>query len=83
MTWKLKQDSYTYADFIFKDGNVRRYYSLDWQHKCSKQRDREIGLNRLRKLILKHGPFIERVAVRENNPSNTLIERYEGSMKVN
>jgi hypothetical protein len=83
MAWKLKVDSYTYADFIFKDGNVRRYYSLDWQHTYSKQRDRDLGLNRLRKLIVKHASYIERVSIRENNPPNTLIERYEGSMKIN
>ena len=83
MAWKLKTDSYSYADIIFKDGNVRRFYSLDWAHQYSKQRDREMGLNRLRKLIYKHGPLIERVTLRENNSANTLIERYEGSMKIN
>ena len=53
MAWKLIQDSFTYADFVFTDGNVRRFYSLDWPHQYSKFRDRELGLKRLRNLIAK------------------------------
>jgi hypothetical protein len=82
MEWKLQIDSCTYADFIFLDGNVRRFYSLDWPHKHSKQKDREIGLKRLRKLISKHGPLTERALVCENDGTHKLLERYERGIRI-
>jgi hypothetical protein len=82
MEWKLNQDSCTYADFIFQDGNVRRFYSLDWPHKHSKQKDRELGLKRLRRLISKHGPLTERAIICENDGTHKLLERYERGTKI-
>jgi hypothetical protein len=82
MEWKLQTDSYTYADFIFQDGNVRRFYSLDWAHKYSRQRDRELGLKRLRRLISKHGPLTERALVCENDGTHKLLERYERGIRI-
>ena len=49
--WKLKKDSFSKLLLYFRDGNVRTFWSLDWQHRFSKDRDRRIGLQRLRKII--------------------------------
>ena len=47
MAWKLGQDSFSKCISYFADGNTRTFYSLDWTHKFSKNRDRHLGLNRL------------------------------------
>lgn len=82
MTWKLKEDSFTYIDFGFYDENVRRFYSLDWPHKYSKFRDRELGLKRLRNLIVKYGPQVKWAKICENDGTEKLLEYYEGTTLV-
>ena len=82
MAWKLIQDSFTYADFVFTDGNVRRFYSLDWPHQYSKFRDRELGLKRLRNLIAKFSANTERAKISENDGTEKVLERYEGGTRV-
>lgn len=82
MPWKLKQDSLTYCDFIFTDGNIRRFYSLDWASRYSKSRDKERGIKRLRELITKYGPSVKRAFIRENDGSKTIIEQYENGIRV-
>jgi hypothetical protein len=82
MEWKLINDSFTYAHFFFKDGNIRKFYSIDWKHKKSKSRDRQIGINRLRVLIAKHAPFTECAIIYENNGSNQIIEKYEHGILI-
>lgn len=82
MTWKHQQDSFTYVEFVFKDKNVRRFYSLDWRHKLSKYRDRELGLKRLRALIAKWAPYTDEAYVRENDGSEKIIEYYEEGVRV-
>jgi hypothetical protein len=79
--WKLKDDSLTYGDFTFKDGNVRRFYSIDWKSKYSKERNRELGLQRLYKLISKHSTQLVRVRICENL-TNTILERYSGATRI-
>lgn len=82
MAWKLIQDSFTYVDFVFTDGNVRRFYSLDWPHQYSKFRDRELGLKRLRNLIAKFSANTERAKISENDGTEKVLERYEGGTRV-
>ena len=82
MAWKLIQDSFTYVDFVFTDGNVRRFYSLDWPHQYSKFRDRELGLKRLRNLIAKFSANTQRAKISENDGTEKMLERYEGGTRV-
>ncbi len=82
MAWKLIQDSFTYVDFVFTDGNVRRFYSLDWPHQYSKFRDRELGLKRLRNLIAKFSANTQRAKISENDGTEKVLERYEGGTRV-
>jgi hypothetical protein len=82
MAWKLIQDSFTYVDFVFTDGNVRRFYSLDWPHQYSKFRDRELGLKRLRNLIAKFSANTERAKISENDGTEKMLERYEGGTRI-
>lgn len=82
MAWKLIQDSFTYADFVFTDGNVRRFYSLDWPHKYSKYRDRDLGLKRLRNLISKYSASTQMAKISENDGSDKMLERYEGGIRI-
>ncbi len=82
MAWKLIQDSFTYVDFVFTDGNVRRFYSLDWPHQYSKFRDRELGLKRLRNLIAKFSANTERAKISENDGTEKVLERYEGGTRI-
>ncbi|TAL62200.1 MAG: hypothetical protein EPN85_03110 [Bacteroidetes bacterium] len=82
MAWKLIQDSFTYVDFVFTDGNVRRFYSLDWPHRYSKHRDRELGLKRLRNLVAKYSVYTERAKIAENDGTEKVLERYEGGTRI-
>ena len=59
MPWTLKQDSLTKCVSYFADGNTRTFHSLDWRHKYSRFRDKELGLARLRSLIPEMGTTIK------------------------
>lgn len=53
--WKLKKDSETKMIVWFADGNIRTFYSIDWNYKHSKTKKREIGLARFFKKIDEYG----------------------------
>lgn len=78
--WKLGQDSFTKCLVWFADGNSRTFYSLDWTHRLSKNRDREIGLKRLRALIGKWGDKAN-IAIIYNTDNGEEVERYERGVK--
>jgi len=82
MAWKLGQDSFSKCISYFADGNTRTFYSLDWTHKFSKNRDRHLGLNRLRKLINTWGGKANMVIIYDKNTGEEL-ERYEQGIKQN
>lgn len=44
--WKLGRDSYTKMITWYADGNIRTWYSLDWRHRYSPARDRQLGMLR-------------------------------------
>lgn len=83
MVWKLKEHSLTFIDILFKDGNFRRFYSLDWPHRYSKIRDKELGLTRLRNLLNRYGSLVEWAVIMDNDGSGKVLERYEGGFKIN
>ena len=76
--WKLKRDSLSKLLLYFKDGNVRTFYSLDWRHSFSKERDRELGLERLKKLAERHRKQIRRAIIYtvlgDSPPPMTIID---------
>ena len=74
MAWKLRQDSFSKCIAYFADGNTRTFYSLDWTHQYSKNRDRELGLKRLRRLISSWGVKVN-VAIIYDMSSGEEIER--------
>lgn len=80
MGWKLGKDSFSKAIAYFADGNKRTFYSLDWVHQFSKWRDRELGLRRLRKLILAWGSKAKVVVIYDTT-SNEEIEKYNEGIK--
>lgn len=81
MAWKLKQDSFTKCISYFADGNTRTFHSLDWTNKYSKHRDRQLGLDRLRKLIHIWGAK-SNVAILYDNETGNELERYEQGIKI-
>ncbi|HSH67517.1 MAG TPA: hypothetical protein VLB84_17375 [Bacteroidia bacterium] len=81
MAWTLKQDSLTKCVAYFADGNARTFHSLDWRHKLSRYRDRELGLTRLRSLIQKWGP-LSNTAIIYDNETGLELERYEQGIKI-
>jgi hypothetical protein len=75
MSWKLGPDSFSKCIVYFTDGNSRSFYSLDWRHRYSASRDKELGLHRLRKLIQKYGS-LARTAIIYDKASGMEIEKY-------
>jgi hypothetical protein len=80
MSWKLGSDSFTKCVVYFLDGNTRTFYSLDWPHKYSKLRDRELGLKRLRNLIGKWSYRANTAIIYDNSTGNE-IEKYHQGIK--
>ena len=76
--WKLKTDSSTKMIVWFKDGNVRTFYSLDWKHRLSKQKDREMGLARFRKKIQQYGSLADGIEIYEKDTGICIEKYYEG-----
>ncbi|MCX6180981.1 MAG: hypothetical protein NT150_03510 [Bacteroidetes bacterium] len=76
--WKLKRDSFSKLLLYFKDGNARTFYSLDWSHRYDKQRNRELGLQRLRKIIELHKSKIK-VAIVYDCESGAELEKHSES----
>ncbi len=79
--WKLKRDSLTKLLLYFSDGNVRTFYSLDWQHSLSVVKNRELGLVRLRRLYERHKSQTRKAIFYDNQTGEELekIEGLEGS----
>jgi len=81
MTWTIKQHSFTKCVFYFADGNARTFHSLDWRHKLSKHRDRDLGIARLRNLIHKWAPLTN-MAIIYDNETGAELERYQQGTKI-
>ena len=80
MGWQLGQDSFSKCVVYFADGNKRTFYSLDWTHKLSKTRNRDLGLQRLRKLISSYDKKAK-VAILYDTASGQQIESYHEGIK--
>jgi hypothetical protein len=76
--WKLIRDSFSKLIVWFKDGNVRTFYSIDWQHKHSKQRDENIGIARLRKKIVEWGNKADAAELYNTSTGERIAKFYEG-----
>jgi hypothetical protein len=82
MAWKLIKDSHYKCVVYFADGNTRTLFSIDWTHQFSKNRDPQLGLNRLRKRINFYGPKAKTaiIYIKDNGEE---LERYYDGIKQN
>lgn len=76
--WQLRKDSATKMVVWFKDGNVRLMYSIDWKHKLSKTKDKQLGLDRFRRKIKAYGPKAGVIEIYEKTTGQRLYKFYEG-----
>jgi hypothetical protein len=76
--WKLIRDSFSKLIVWFKDGNVRTFYSIDWKHRHSKQRDQNIGIARLRKKLSEWGNKADGAEIYDKASGNSIAKFYEG-----
>lgn len=76
--WKLQKDSATKMVIWFKDGNVRLFYSIDWRHKLSKTKDKQLGLNRFRRKIKEYGTKAGVIEIYEKETGQRLYKFIEG-----
>ena len=78
--WKLKRDSHTVLVIWFKDGRSATFYSLDWKSKDSRFYDTQLGIERLRGLVIKYGNRANYALINLNDsesPQNrTVLEVY-------
>ncbi len=77
--WKLKLHSHYYLIVWFKDGNDRKFYSLDWKSKYSRY-DPSLGLARLRKLIAKYGALADGAIIYSVSTQQPFEEYFEGNI---
>lgn len=84
MAWKLGQDSFHKLIVWFADGNIRTWYSIDWRHKHSKNKDPQLGLNRFRKKINEWGNRAKTVEIYKNEigKNGEVIEKYSYGTKL-
>ena len=77
--WKLIRDSFSKLIVWFKDGNVRTFYSIDWKHRYSKQRDQNIGLARLRKKLSEWGSKADTAEIYDKTSGSRIAKFFEGT----
>ena len=77
--WKLIRDSFSKLIVWFKDGNIRTFYSIDWKHRYSKQRDRNIGMQRLHKMVTGWGNKAEGAEIYDKATGKLIAKFYEGT----
>jgi hypothetical protein len=75
---KLKRDSFTKMITYFKDGNARTWYSLDWKHRYSKTRDRNIGMKRHYDQLAKWGSLCGVAVIFDTSTGEKIAKFYEG-----
>ena len=83
--WKLKADSLSKLVIYFNDGNRRTFYSRDWRHSSSPDRDSLLGLNRLITLAGRYRHSTKAAAI-YNLHTNEMIARHtdkEGMVFIN
>ena len=76
--WKLGRDSFSKMICWFKDGNIRTMFSIDWRHRYSKIRDREIGLERFKKKITEYGTKANTIEIYDKATRKKIGKYYEG-----
>ena len=80
--WKLGRDSHSKMIVWFKDGNIRTLYSIDWRHRYSRIRDKQIGLERYRKKIEEYGSLASVIEIYDLSTGSLIGKYYEG-IRVN
>lgn len=81
MAWKYNLDSYSKCIIYFADGAARTFYSLDWVSPLARERDRELGLKRLRALIQRYGEKAVTAVIYDTTTKNK-IEQYNKGIKT-
>ena len=76
--WKLVRDSFSKLVIWFKDGNTRTFYSIDWKHQYSQQRDYRIGLARLRNKIIEWGNKAGVAIIYDTASGKRIVAFFEG-----
>ena len=64
--WKLKEHSKYRLILWFQDGQVRTFYSMDWQHAFAPY-DPALGLQRLTRLVERHQQWLTDFQLRAIN----------------
>lgn len=80
--WEIGRDSYSKCCVWFVDGNIRTFYSMDWSYTSARYRDRELGMQRLRKAIQRWGAKAT-CAIIYDLINDKELERYEYGTKTN
>lgn len=78
--WKLGTDSFSKLIVWFKDGNIRTMYSIDWTYRYG-LRDREVGLQRLKRKVLQYG-IKAKAAIIYDVQTGRLLHRYANGNKM-
>ena len=76
--WKLGVHSFTKMICYWKDGKPRLRYSIDWKHRYSRVRDREIGLKRFRNKVQEYGARADTIVIYDLETGELLEKYYEG-----
>ncbi len=77
--WKMGRDSFSKMICWFKDGNIRTMFSLDWRHRYSRRRDRQIGLDRFHKKITEYGARAGVVEIYDKQTQEKIGRYFEGN----
>jgi len=82
MAWVLGKDSFSKMTVYFKNQHKGLFWnSIDWKHKYSKVRDKQIGLARFEKKIQEWGDKAETVLIFDK-VTDQLIAKYKSGNKV-
>ncbi len=76
--WKIGRNSFSKMICWFRDGNIRTMFSIDWKHKFSKSRDRNIGLNRFDKKIKEYGTKAQTIEVYDKESGKRIGKFIQG-----
>jgi len=79
--WQLGRDSQSKLVVKFTDGNLRTFYSLDWRNKRMPYSNKELGIERLEKLISKWGSKAQWAHI-ESTQTQTILKRYEYGIEI-
>ncbi len=79
--WRIIRDSSHVMRVYFVDGAKRTFYSRDWRHAYSRNKDPSIGFWRYRKLVRFFGQRARTILI-YHRKSNTLVAKYRKGEEV-